>query len=162
MTYQGRGPVRPWAEISLSANQTTNLAEDNHVEWDLIQGMGHTGLISLSTGAGQLDGLITLAAGRIYVVYGYLGAQVDEGNISIRWRDHSNDSVLISMEGVGSRSLLTNDPGSVTDNCPTMCECIVLDCRTAGKTIKLDVQTIGSGAIAYWRARSRVVIEVLL
>ena len=50
----------------LSANQTTNLAVSDHIEFDTETHRGSA--ISLSTGAGQLDGLFTLEGGRTYKI----------------------------------------------------------------------------------------------
>lgn len=60
------------AYITLSGNQTTNLIATNHVELDTIvypvEQAEH--LITLATGTGQADGIITLTAGKLYRISG--------------------------------------------------------------------------------------------
>ncbi len=55
-----------YANITLSANQTANLSNDDHIEYDTIDTNGT--LITLSTGAGQSDGKVTLSKGFVYKV----------------------------------------------------------------------------------------------
>lgn len=52
------------AEIALGGNQTSNLSNGMHIEFDLISGsLADAGLVSLATGSGQADGVVTLQPG---------------------------------------------------------------------------------------------------
>lgn len=160
MSYPGR-PGRQWAEIRLSANQTTNVSAGNHVEFDQIVGASYTGLISLATGAGQADGIITLAANRHYAIYTSLGAQINEGQAQLRWVDHPADTDLITVDGSTSRLLIATDSGATADNTPTPTEVSVVDGGGSGLVIKLELTTLSTGTVTFWRGGSRVFIEVL-
>ncbi len=54
------------ALITLSASQTSNLSTGSHVEFDTIEQEGTTSDISLATGSGQSDGIITLSGNKKY------------------------------------------------------------------------------------------------
>ena len=54
------------AVISLSTDQTANLSNGDHIEFDTIVTNGT--LVTLSTGAGQADGKVTLVAGHTYKI----------------------------------------------------------------------------------------------
>ena len=52
----------------LSADQTTNLAAGQHVEFDTVVNSRGTS-ITMSTGSGQANGLFTLTSGKSYLIY---------------------------------------------------------------------------------------------
>ncbi len=86
-------------------DQSSNLGSGNHVEFDSDEVNDGSGAIALATGAGQLGGLITLAAGRVYeitaslvVVYGSVS-----GFLRYVWHDNTGN-VDFGIRG-GQRSL---------------------------------------------------------
>jgi len=66
ITVNATAPIKSYAFISLSADQTSNLAVNNHVEFNTI--LNSVGGITISSGAGQANGLITLDAGKTYKI----------------------------------------------------------------------------------------------
>ena len=61
-TDEGTG-TGTFASASLSADQTTNIAATNHVEFDTLD---EDGGVVLQTGAGQLDGIFELGGAKKY------------------------------------------------------------------------------------------------
>ncbi|MEE8551515.1 MAG: hypothetical protein V3T08_09720 [Gemmatimonadota bacterium] len=90
------GAAKDFAFIGLSANQTTNIANGNHVEWDTIREAAVGSGITLSTGAGQADGLITLPAGKIFVMESGIewAGSASTSSMQVVWSNNT-DVVLI-------------------------------------------------------------------
>jgi hypothetical protein len=61
-----RGGSFKYGLYSLSADQSSNLSVENHIEFNNVQGS----LPAPSTGSGQANGIITLPAGRTYKISG--------------------------------------------------------------------------------------------
>ena len=79
-----------YAFLTLSGNQTTNIAVNNHIEFDTIDGN-----LILSTGAGQADGKITLYADYLYRLKACLYTDfVNNGEIGYRWYDITNSNYI--------------------------------------------------------------------
>lgn len=62
--YVNTGGSFKYGLYTLSANQTSNFAAGNHIEFDTCQGS----LGGLSTGSGQQKGIVTLAGGKTYKI----------------------------------------------------------------------------------------------
>jgi len=85
---------------TMSADQTTNLAVNDHIEFDTAT---YDGDITLQTGSGQADGIFELDANKTYILTA--GASVDfatSGNrvLKTRWYDITNSAFI----GTPSRS----------------------------------------------------------
>lgn len=77
------------AFITLSANQTSNLAQNNHVEFNTI-----VGNLNLSSGGGQNDGKITLQSGRKYTLMANVAGHLSGSNERCQWYDITNSTWL--------------------------------------------------------------------
>lgn len=102
-------PLTPkYITATISAAQTSNLAVGDHVEFDtVVEDSGH---ISLSTGAGQADGIFTLPEGiwRIELPTCRVNFSDSAGELQLRFRDDSNTNL-----GTGNAIF---QPPSGTDN----------------------------------------------
>jgi len=83
---------------SLSADQTTNIAATDHVEFDTKDEDGN---IVLQTGAGQADGIFELGSGKKYELSGMLRPEFSgvTGQLVIAWFDKTNAAEI------GSRAI---------------------------------------------------------
>ncbi len=82
---------------TLSANQTSNLSANNHVEFNTIQGS----LNNLSTGAGQENGIITLSAGKTYKITGNAAIVSSSSTSSIVFKVYNRtNSTYLGVENV--------------------------------------------------------------
>lgn len=101
----------------LSADQTSNVATGNHIEFDSIQ--ADSGHVTLSTGTGQANGIFTLPAGT-WRLTAYSGIEGLDGRVDIRW----------GVDGgapIGQRALLTDNDSPVGNRSPgNMCGGIVI------------------------------------
>lgn len=79
--------------VSLSADQTTNIAANNHVEFDTKD---EDGEIVLQTGAGQADGLFELLGGRKYYLQASLRPEFSgvTGQLEVAWYDQTNTAEI--------------------------------------------------------------------
>lgn len=158
MAYRGR-PYRPYALISLSANQTTNLAVNNHVEFDSITQVGD--LISLSTGAGQADGIITLSAGWYYQIWFSLGSSsMTNAEVVWTWRNHPADTTVTGVTGLACTQTLI-DSGTAADAINHGDGILTVDCLLVGMVIKADKASAAIGTQNNWASGSQVFIEAL-
>lgn len=127
-----------YAMVALSANQTARLTGGNHIEFDQISRRGTS--VSLSTGTEQANGLITLAAGKTYLLQSFLGSE----NLNIanyQFTDHSDDSVLIGdttvrsathrLAGQNATTAIAGLPGSAILVSPSSSLTVKME-RTAG------------------------------
>jgi len=92
--YYGTGASFKYGYLTLSADQTTRLSANNHIEFDTVDGS----LDDLSTGTGQDNGIITLPAGKTYKITGSFFAGFSStslGNyIVLRVYDSTNSSYV--------------------------------------------------------------------
>jgi hypothetical protein len=102
------GPVAKAFFHATMNDQTTDLATNDHVEFDDELENDGGGSIVLATGAGQANGLITLAAGKTYSVEAALSMLYSafQGVIRYQWRDNTG-AVLFGNRGV-ARSLTSD------------------------------------------------------
>lgn len=79
--------------VSLAADQTTNIAATDHVEWDTID---EDGGIVLQTGAGQSDGIFELESGLKYQLSAHLRPEFSgaTGQLVIAWYDITNGAEI--------------------------------------------------------------------
>lgn len=77
---------------SLSADQTTNIAATNHVEFDTTD----SGTLVLQTGSGQADGIFELLSGKTYVLNASLRPEFSgaTGSLVVAWYDITNTAEL--------------------------------------------------------------------
>lgn len=126
----------------LSADQTSGLNVNGHVEFDESEG----DLATLSTGAGQSLGLVTIAQTGRYVVWIGMRAFCNEGSYTMELRDDSDDSPILDIAGGKVRIYATdNSPTDVTEHPGMMTVCDL----TAGQVIKLDTVTDAAFERAY-------------
>lgn len=81
-----------WGLFRTNTFQTSNITAGNHVEFD-----GVSGNLAVSTGAGQLAGLITLTTGRAYLLTGEIKYTTTSANpneyVSFQWYDVYGDPI---------------------------------------------------------------------
>ncbi len=82
-----------YISASLSTGQTTNLAANDHVEFDQID---EDGGIELQTGSGQANGIFELLSGGKYLLSAQVGPQFSgaTGQLVIHWFDRTNSTQL--------------------------------------------------------------------
>lgn len=88
LAYANAKPTFKYGLYTLSANQTSNFAIGNHIEFDTCQGS----LGGLSTGSGQADGIVTLEGGKTYKIETVVGihcSSAGAGNTQIYDRTNS-------------------------------------------------------------------------
>lgn len=154
-------PYRPWFIASINANQTTNLAVGNHIQFDF--GFGQGGFITLATGSGQANGIFTLAAGYFYQLTCHVNcSSLTTGQATFLWQNHPENTTLAGVNGSSPTGVLVDAQASAGEDGVNQGEfSFIVDCRTAGKTIKL-VKTGSSGTHSNWAAWSHVFIEALV
>jgi len=99
-TTSGGATFDSYAVVSLSANQTTNLSAGNHVEFDTIDRVGSVAdasAVSLSTGAGQANGQVTLSGHR-FLISAQLKGQTNEGRIVTLFTDGSGTNIVEEVD----------------------------------------------------------------
>jgi hypothetical protein len=82
-----------YLSVSLSADQTTNISANDHIEFDTIDADGN---IVLQTGAGQADGIFELLGGKRYLLKGVLRPEFSgaTGQLVVAWYDITNSAEL--------------------------------------------------------------------
>ena len=122
-----------FAEASLSASQTSNLSNGDHIEFDVLTTNGT--LVTLSVGAGQADGKLTLAAGHTYKIAAIFSvvwdipAVADRIIADIR---NNTDSVVLARAAVHSR-----DWDTATNNSDFPVAIAFLETEVSDKEIEL-------------------------
>jgi len=117
--------------VSMAADQTTNIAATNHVEFDTID---EDGGIELQTGAGQADGIFELLSGRKYILSAQLRPEFSgtTGLLIVAWYDRTNAAEL------GSRALYTTQTGAAHNANQPLAQIIV----TPDTNIDVEVRII--------------------
>jgi len=97
---------------ALSADQIANLAVGNHVEFDTnTPPTGADGLIVLQTGAGQLDGIFELIAGKTYFLTGVVRPEFNATNqVEFVWFDITNATEIGRRTIFNDVALTQNQP----------------------------------------------------
>lgn len=108
LPYVGAGASFKYGLYTLSADQTSNTATGNHIEWNTSAGS----LGGLSTGSGQANGIITLAGGKSYKMHGLFAAGYSaSGTTHIRGYDRTNSAYITPLSAGHSMNL------NYTDTC---------------------------------------------
>lgn len=139
LPYVGAGEIFKYGLYSLSANQTSNLAVGNHVEFNSkVSGS----LNSPSTGSGQANGIITLAANKTYKITGqfcYYYTNNGGANV-VQVYDRTNSTYL----GMGASA------HPLTQTVPLSSFPVLLGIFTVGDTdIDIDVRFTTAQYISY-------------
>lgn len=92
LSTSGGGGTGTFVSADLSADQITNIAVGNHIEFDRnATPTGANGAIVLQTGAGQLDGIFELLAGKTYFLSGTARPLFSAANaVELVWYDITN------------------------------------------------------------------------
>lgn len=141
------GTAFKYGLYTLSANQTSNFATNNHVEFNTVQGS----LGGLSTGSGQANGIISLPAGKTYKITGSLGFQTSAAGYSfVQAYDRTNSNFL----GLRSDKYSMNYTGSVTG------QSNIMAIITPVSNIDIDIRYVStSNVINTYASLSWVLIE---
>jgi len=119
--------------VSLSADQTANIAVNNHVEFDTKD---EDGGIVLQTGAGQADGIFELLGGRKYYLQASLRPEFSgsTGQLEVAWFDQTNSAEI------GSRAKYEAQDHSGSDaNQPTAAALVT---PTTNILVKLEILSV--------------------
>jgi hypothetical protein len=124
LPYIGAGSSFKYGLYTLSADQTSHLAVNDHIEWNTSAGS----LGGLSTGSGQANGIVTLAGGKTYKAMFDLG--LHESALSqtmfqiynrtsssylgkLLWREPLNVNASVSQNGIGITIFTTTEETQV-------------------------------------------------
>jgi len=132
--------------VSLSADQTANIAVNNHVEFDTKD---EDGGIVLQTGAGQLDGIFELLGGRKYYLQASLRPEFggSTGQLEVAWFDQTNSAEI------GSRAKYEAQDHSGSDaNQPTAATLVTPSTNILVKLEILSVTDLDALANEYCHA----------
>ncbi len=107
-SFNSGGNAVSRALYSLSADQTANLALDDHIEFDTVE--DESADMELETGAGQLDGIINLPPGKLFLLEAGMGALFTgtTGDLNFQWRNNT-DTTLIGTVGEARAGTDAND-----------------------------------------------------
>ncbi len=145
-----------YAVASMSGRQTSNLGSGNHIEFDTLVTNGS--LVTLSTGAGQADGKLTLAAGHTYKLTGYFRVEWDIPAVGDRiFADLRNNTDAVVMQRCGLHS---RDWDQATNNSDMPVTIAFLVTTTATKEIELRLAS-KVGTFTSVREFSSIFVEVL-
>lgn len=96
LSYANTNSAFKYGLYTLSANQTSNFAVGNHIEFNTVQGS----LGGLSTGSGQANGIVTLAGGKTYKITSTLSLTCSgQGNGTTQIYDRTNSIFHGSVMG---------------------------------------------------------------
>lgn len=132
---------------TLSADQTSNFAVGNHIEFDTCQGS----LGGLSTGTGQQKGIVTLEGGKTYKIISTLGTHCSAAGYGITKIYDRTNSVYC---GFGTPNATLN---WIDNECPP-CYSIAIISPSNNIDIDLRIQT-SSGNWTKVYAGSSMLIE---
>lgn len=130
--------AKQWAILTLSGNQTTDLANTNHVEFNTIVKSTGSG-ISVTTGNGnQDDGIITLPAGNFEISCNFeLTFSGDTGAVFLQTHD------IGGTANVGKRASIF--PASSSDNQSSDNDCVAVVQPSSSSTYEIRI----AGVIAF-------------
>ena len=112
-------------------DQNTDKTVGDHVEYDQVLKVDSSGDIALSTGGGdQTDGLITLAANKVYVITAGIRCDFTStaGVIRVRLRDNTaaeefgNQAEALALTGAGHAQALPITTGIIETSVETVVE----------------------------------------
>jgi hypothetical protein len=107
-------PRMAYAFIDLTADQTTNLTANNHIQFNNI--VAQRGSISVSTGAGQANGIITLEADKTYRLEANIHVIVDGGTDygTFQWRNNTTSTLIGKIATCTNNDVNTDRPDQPT------------------------------------------------
>ncbi len=136
-TLKIRGnPTGEYLSVSLSSAQTTNLAANEHIEFDQID---EDGGIELQTGVGQADGIFELLSGNKYLLSAQLRPEFSgaTGELIVAWYDRTNSTQI------GRRAIYQSQTHA-SDNANQPVASIIV---TPDTNIDVEVRIIGVTAL---------------
>ena len=116
----------------LSAAQLTNMAADNHIEFDIDD--ASSTIATVSTGVGQANGLFTIQKTARYIIDYSVRMRLDEVQAYLELRTHPGTSPLLDI--AGRNLVVQNSDDSPTDDCECPNNSSIFD-LTAGDVIKV-------------------------
>ena len=125
-----------YCSASLAADQTTNIAANDHVEFDTLDTDGG---ITLQTGAGQADGIFELSAGKKYYLSAGLRPEFSgaTGSLVVAWYDITNTAE------VGKRAIYEPVTQTTDDGNQPKAEVVI----TPSTNITLELRIISVTAL---------------
>jgi hypothetical protein len=144
-----------YAMVALSANQTARLSSGNHVEFDQIARRGTA--IALATGTGQANGLITIAAGKTYLIEVWVGS-TNSGIANYQLVDHSDDATLEDETGVNAATFRMVGPSAATAIAGVHSSAVLVAPPASSLTFKFE-RTAGGTDATQISAGSRIWIQ---
>ncbi len=141
------------ARCTLSADQTSNFSAGNHIEFNTIEYTSGSGL-SLSTGSGQANGIVTLPANKKFEILGGMWCVYSASNgwAEFQPRDNSDDSALNSY---GSGAISWSNTKSLNQSLQPIFNAGV---DTSGGSISIKIDLVGSGDLSEYDYRSTFLI----
>ena len=148
------GPAYMYAR--LTADQTTNISAGNHVEFDVESSRGT--LISLATGAGQADGIFTLAPGVTYEIVVAMRMELNEGAFNAQLYDDVGETAIVDDTGEDAAVLvgydnIANDASQVGTNTVIFTPSVETD-------VKMEI-TAATNPVRVYAAHSFILIKEL-
>ncbi len=92
--------VKSYALISLGTTQSTDLLAGDHIQFNAITEQSANNDISVSTGAGQANGLVTLPAGKVFELSCEVGVLFGSAVSSFRLQFRNNTGAVLLGEFV--------------------------------------------------------------
>jgi hypothetical protein len=135
--------------------QNTNVNVNNHLEFNFHYRRGTS--ISISEGAGQAGGIITVQPGKIYEIHVEVTAQVNEGHSVSRLTLHPADTPLVGAEGVQATQMRHID--NVAHDVVSKQSCSMVIAPTVETSFKLDIVTDVN--FVHWFNGSRIMVKEL-
>ena len=129
------------AHVSLSSSQSSNLAADNQIEFDTLDLVSGSG-VTLSTGSGQENGIVTLPSDKTFLVFGaiYAGYSASSGWAYFELRNNSNDSAFHSY---GTNAISWSNQKAINMSLQPVFSSII-DTSGGSVSFKVDVQSMAS------------------
>ena len=118
------GAGKKYAIVGMSGNQSSNFNTNDHVELNQIDAENSEGSgITVSTGSGQAQGIVTLPKGSVYRIFGFVtfqaGAASDQLCCSVFNRTDS-----VEADGNGTMQKTYNNVGTQGVNAHPACQYI--------------------------------------
>ena len=87
--------VKSYALVRMGTTQSTNLTAGNHIQFNAISEQSANNDIGVSTGAGQLAGLISLPAGKVFELSAEVGVIFGSAASSFRFQFRDNTGAAL-------------------------------------------------------------------
>lgn len=137
------------------SNQTLNVGVNNHLEFNVHSSRGDS--ITISTGAGQAAGIITVQPGKLYEIHVEVSAVVNEGHSQSRLVQHPSDVALVGISG--TNSMLHRHIDNVAHDTVSTQSSVLVIAPTVETSFKLDITT--NVNFTQWNVGSRIWIKEL-